>query len=96
MTYIVKKINTLITTLEKQKNEHRELYSLNANEQDTITLNGKLVKLKKILKENEDFGKAKESDIIRDLIFILQGVNGKYIKFSFIDNSYCIQPSVFY
>ena len=61
---------------------------------DTISLNNKQIKMRKILKENEDFGKAKESDIIRDLVYVLQGINGTYIKYSFTDDCYNVQLSV--
>ena len=61
---------------------------------DSMGLSSKIQKTRKILRENEDFGKAKETDIVRDLIYILQGVNGNYIKYSFTDDSYVIQLSV--
>jgi hypothetical protein len=63
-------------------------------QEESFGLSSKIQKTRKILRENEDFGKAKETDIVRDLIYILQGVNGNYIKYSFTDDSYNIQLSV--
>ena len=40
------------------------------------------------------FGNVAEEDLLRDLLFVFQGIDGKYISYSILDDTYSISASV--
>lgn len=40
------------------------------------------------------FGNVSEEDVLRDLLFVFQGIDGKYISYSILDDTYSVSASV--
>ena len=39
------------------------------------------------------FGSISEKEILRDLLFAFQGIDGKYVSYSILDDSYTVSAS---
>ena len=44
------------------------------------------------IKERDDFQSLHERDLVRDVLFVSQGIDGKYVKFAPSEDRYCIDP----
>ena len=59
-------------------------------------LNNERASLRKLkyfrIKERDDFQSLHERDLVRDVLFVAQGIDGKYVKFFPSEDKYCIDP----
>ena len=44
------------------------------------------------IKDKDDFQSLSEPDLIRDVLFVSQGIDGKFVKFFPVQDKYCIDP----